>query len=286
MEKISLAIRHAEMEAKANFALTTGDKKTKKNLDALCATKAHVELYRKIKAVRGLNNKSGFTSIKVPTSWPSAHSETDNIQDLPNPKTATEWKTIDLPDEIVYYLLTQNRLHFGQADGTPLTTPQFTREIDWMASTDSAELILQGDYILDELTDLQGLLLKHCQSPKLDAISPYITEDEFISKFKSWKERTSTSPSGLHLGHYKALVARNNADLNTEEGMTLDNQRKELIRAHTAMLNYSLPHSYSFERWKNVVNVMIKKEPGNAKIHRLRVIHLYKADYNLLLQVK
>ena len=136
-----------------------------------------------------------------------------------------------------------------------------------MASTDSAELILQGDYTSDELTDLQGLLLKHCQSPKLDAISPYITEDKFISKFKPWKERTSTSPSGLHLGHYKALVARNDADPNTEEGMTLNNQRKELIRAHTAMLNYSLRHSYSFERWKNVVNVMIEKEPGNAKIH-------------------
>ena len=31
---------------------------------------------------------------------------------------------------------------------------------------------------------------------------------------------------------------------------------------------------------------MIEKEPGNHKIHRLRVIHLYEADYNLLLCVK
>ena len=31
---------------------------------------------------------------------------------------------------------------------------------------------------------------------------------------------------------------------------------------------------------------MIKKETGNHKIHRLRVIHIYKADYNLLLCVK
>ena len=31
---------------------------------------------------------------------------------------------------------------------------------------------------------------------------------------------------------------------------------------------------------------MILKQPGNHKIHRLRVIHLYEHDYNLLLAVK
>jgi hypothetical protein len=30
---------------------------------------------------------------------------------------------------------------------------------------------------------------------------------------------------------------------------------------------------------------LIKKEPGNTKIHQLRVIHLYKADYNLILRI-
>jgi hypothetical protein len=32
--------------------------------------------------------------------------------------------------------------------------------------------------------------------------------------------------------------------------------------------------------------MMIYKEPGNAKIHQLRVIHLYKADLSLLLGIK
>jgi hypothetical protein len=286
MEKNSLDLRHAEMEAKANDAHDAGKTAIKKNLDTLRAMEAKVEMYRKVKAIRGKFNKSGFTSIEVPTSWPEAHTAADNLQNLPDPKEATVWKTVDLPDEIVYYLLTRNRLHFGQADGTPFTTPQFTRDIDWAASTDSAELILHGDYSPSELTDLQELLLKHCQSPAIDALSPIITEADFTSKFKSWNERTSTSPSGLHLGHYKAMVSRNDADLNTDEGQELESQRTELIRAHTAMLNYSLHHSYSYERWKNVVNVMIAKEPGNSKIHRLRVIHIYEADYNFLLQAK
>jgi hypothetical protein len=41
----------------------------------------------------------------------------------------------------------------------------------------------------------------------------------------------------------------------------------------------------SLTRWQNVVNSMIEKEPGDPKIHWLWVIHLYKADYNLLLGI-
>ncbi len=156
MEANSLEVRHTEMEAKANLAHDTANLNQQKNLNAIRIHEARLAMYRKVKAVRSKHNKSGFTSIEVPSSWPAAHTDMNNIHDLPNPKDATEWKTIDLPDEIVYYLLTRNRLHFGQAKGTPLTDASFTREVNWMASTDSAELILNGDYTSNELTDLQS----------------------------------------------------------------------------------------------------------------------------------
>jgi hypothetical protein len=35
----------------------------------------------------------------------------------------------------------------------------------------------------------------------------FLTMKEFTGKFKVWRESTSTSPSGRHLGHYEALVA-------------------------------------------------------------------------------
>ena len=48
----------------------------------------------------------------------------------------------------------------------------------------------------------------------------------------------------------------------------------------------ALKNVCSFRRWKKVVNIMLEKEPGNPKIHRLQVIHLYEADYNLLLALQ
>jgi hypothetical protein len=52
------------------------------------------------------------------------------------------------------------------------------------------------------------------------------------------------------------------------------------------VINYCLTHGYSLQRWQRVVNVMIHKEAGNHKIHRLQVIHLFEADYILILSVK
>jgi hypothetical protein len=143
------------MEARANIASADGKHDKKKLLDKLCTSEARAAMYRKIQAVRGKFNSSGFTSIEVPSSWPPAHSHLPNAQALPDPKKATEWKTVDLPDEIVYYLLLRNRRHFGQAQGTPFTTPTFTTHIDWAASTKTSELILNGDFNTDELSDLQ-----------------------------------------------------------------------------------------------------------------------------------
>lgn len=286
MEKHSLQLRHDEMEVKASLAADSGDTTQQQRLDKLRNSEAHIAMYRKIKAVRGKYSNSGFTSIEVPTSWPPAHSDPALLDSLPDPKKATEWRTVDLPDEIVYYLLTRNRLHFGQAKGTPFTQPQFTHRLDWAASTETAELILEGDFDSSELSDIQSLLLKHCKRQHRESLPLAITEAEFISKFKLWKENTTTSPSGLHLGHYKALVLRNDADITTDEGKAIEKQRKELITAHVAMINYALKQSYSYDRWKHVVNVMIQKDPGTSKVHRLRVIHIYEADYNFLLQAK
>ena len=94
----------------------------------------------------------------------------------------------------------RNRRHFGQAHGTPFTIAPLADLINWQADTDTAELILKGEYTNDELDDVTQLLLQHCEATtKLDSISLQLTLDEFIGKIRVWRENTSTSPSGRHL---------------------------------------------------------------------------------------
>jgi hypothetical protein len=139
-----------------------------------------------------------------------------------------------------------------------------------------------GCYSLDEIT---ALVVKHFHLlTECDVLTPTITEKEMMDKYKFWPESTTTSPSGHHLGHYCALLP--GLRTTTTKGRELDSMRTDLVRLHHQMLDYTLRHGHSFQRWKKVVNVMLEKDPGNPKIHRLRVIHLYKADYNLFLGVK
>lgn len=62
--------------------------------------------------------------------------------------------------------------------------------------------------------------------------------------------------------------------------------RDLIIDCRLSIINYALRLGYSFERWKDVENIMIRKDVDNCRIHRLRVIHIYEADYNLILGIK
>ena len=217
LAKDHLTLRLNEMEERVEMhALAKNKDKAKivkemKNQETIAAT------FRKIRSITRPTHSRGFTSIDIPTSWPDPTDDITSTTSLPNPKLTTTWRTTEIPQDVLHYLRLRNRLHFGQAEGTPLTLPPFSTQLDWAASTSTADLILEGDYTNDELTDIQELMINHCarQGP-LDAIPAEITVKEFESRFRTWDKRTSTAPSGIHLGHYKALIRPNDANSTTD----------------------------------------------------------------------
>ena len=233
-----------------------------------------VRVFKRCAQARGNSNSSGFSTIKIPVD-PKTH-----------PKDCTEWKTLDCPEEIEQALLTRNRSHFGQSQGTPFTVPPLSHQINFEASTETAELILNGTYSNEELDEITKMLLEHMKKVSEPVVTSNITAAKFRSKILLWKERTSTSPSGIHLEHYKAYYATHAHEKDTAEYEEFEQKRQDIMDSHLSLLNYAIDHGHSFDRWKKIVTMMIEKEPGNHKIHRLRVIHLYEADYNLLLCVK
>ncbi len=133
------------------------------------------------------------------------------------------WRTVEVPNIIVYssyYCKIENILDKLNPSSTyPFYGTQFSSQIDWEASSCQTEVILNGEYDSSKLYDLSELLINHCRNViPLDKLNVTITEAEFISRFKTWNERTSTSPSGLHLGHYKALIGKHSLALDTLAG--------------------------------------------------------------------
>ena len=96
--------------------------------------------------------------------------------------------------------------------------------------------------------------------------------------FRKWTESTSTSPSGRHLGHYKALLS-----LGPEQEPPIKPLADAIIQLQLQLSNVALTYGHVYDRWKNIVLVMIERKPGLFLLEKLRTIDLFEADYNWLL---
>lgn len=77
----------------------------------------------------------------------------------------------------------------------------------------------------------------------------------------------SSSPSGLHYGHHKAAI--------------LD---EELSEIEALAISIPFRHGFSYERWQKSIHCMLRKEE-KPYIHRLRIIQLFEADFNIGLKI-
>ena len=231
-------------------------------------------------------NQQTLDRLEIPASLPAdtGHDLTNtNLQThLEDPKLTTAWRTVTNPADIEHYLLLRNRLHFGQVQGTPFTIEPLQSHLDWTASLPAADKILQGSHIPSpELSSLCKSVLLECKAvATLDAIPAALETTDFAGKIKKWREATTTSPSGQHLGRYKALFAQGTyapePDDNGQGAFEVFEAKQASISALILrLINFCIDsgHTMSF------------KDSGNYKIHRLCVIHIYEANFNLLLAV-
>ena len=296
IHKESAEKRDESLLERANMADDADDKKKANAIRQMKKTEKNTRAFQKLKFKRGLNHDGGGISrLQVPVSWPTSTEYDDqenyNLEDpkAVDQKDTSKWKEVNCPKEIEFLLRLRNQRHFGQAesDGTPFTKDAMKHKFNWSASTNEAELVLKGEYTDDEISDITRLFLDNMtRVTEVEESPKFLTMKEFTGKFKVWRESTSTSPSGRHLGHYKALVSTIDRSLTEEERKTYGKFQEEIAQCYISLINYAIKHRYSLKRWKTIVNMMIYKEHGNVKIHRLRVIHLYEADLSLLWGVK
>ena len=203
---------------------------------------------------------------------------------VPLPKEGIEIEYFAITDgpTIERLILNRNIRHFRQAETTPLATPDVIRKIGFGADTDIAEQLLEGTGDPTDITDdewsryLLTSMKRHSKEIKIE-----ITQEKMMNKYRRWKERTSTSPSGRHLGHFHALFRPTKAK-DDKDRERLEDIRAEIIELHATMLQTAYDNEHVYKRWEYILTCMLGKDSGIPRIHRLRVIHLYECDLNLL----
>ena len=223
---------------------------------------------------------SGISNVEIPSKDIDGNPTID-------PDKAVDWIRVTNPSDIEEKLLERNVRHFGQEEGTLFTRDDFKENFKYEGTTANVTKLINGQFDIDQLENLsegaRSLLTKLSNKPCTTFLDDEISYDEFKKDFQKWSEGTSTSPSGRHLGHYKVLLCSDNNEAKyTDENM---DPRDKIMRVYYNIVIAALNMGISIDRWQNCTTTMIKKQPGNPKINKLRVIHLYEADYNAILKI-
>jgi hypothetical protein len=245
-------------------ATAASEEAREKAIRHITRSQEKLQSFARIRQIFKPMNQSGLSRILIPAS------ATDG----------NEWEAVTHPDQIQEKLRQHNIQHFGMAHGTPFTCAPLTC-LNWEADSPEAEQLLRGELPCP----LVGLENKHLEKmihhirdmPQLPEIECQLTAAEVARGFRKWREATSTSPSGCHLGLRRVTTYRYN-DEETEK------IKGHILQVQTQIINLPLKHGFSPRRWQDVVSAMIEKIPNYPYIHKLRVIHLLEADYNLCLK--
>ena len=180
---------------------------------------------------------------------------------------------IEKDTEVHEKLLQRNKKHLGQAKKTPFAQKPWSAKLKWDGTGDLGRDILSGDILnqqkFSSTVQLYFESLKtNRMSSKIKTVRASLSLEEYKKFWRKKREDTVTSPFGLHVGHFKAAV-----------------QREEILNVHRIMLLIPFQTSLVPYRWKKTVQTMLEKDPGQPWIHRLRIIELFDSQLNAGFQI-
>ena len=152
---------------------------------------------------------------------------------------------------------------------TPLMDgSDISNDIGFDGSSPACAQIRAGTYTFPASTDthtktLLTLIGTVTRRLNFKLVRHSITVDDFIEYWKGSREKTSSSYSGLHFGHWKAA-----------------SWNKFTASIHAKSIELAFRAGLPLKRWKVGLSVMLEKIPGNTSVEKLRAILLMEADFN------
>ena len=269
IRKSAETYRSQDLQTQAQEADLAGDQTRAKMLRRLHQAETTHKAFLKLRRFLKPKNHGGVSKLELPVNQPDGTITTEITED---------------PKAIEEACLARNQQHFGQAQGSPFTIPPLSL-IESSACGPITDAILEGrfeDLPFDTKTlpEAQQIILEELQQccPTMPDTIPF---DDFKRKFMIWREDTSTSPSGMYLSLYKALISRKHHDGTISD--TLLQTGEDIFMDIFILANSACRFGFAYDRWKEVVNCMINKKTDSFLLNQLRVIHLFEADYNLVI---
>jgi len=191
---------------------------------------------------------------------------------LSTPGVKPTYTYINDPYEIEKRLIAWQYHHYGQAKETPLASQYWHEQLDPLQKSDNemdeimtGELFRQSN-LPSESKDFLSHMTSNIQ-PVMHPDALNITDIVFKKFYNKAKESTSSSPSGLHLGHWKAGAAD-----------------KDICMVLSGIIRIAVQNTYTLERWRKVVSILMEKVQGQPNINKFRTIHLLESDMNFVLR--
>ena len=167
-------------------------------------------------------------------------------------------------EAVEFAIMQENSNRFRLAYSSPLLEGNLHFELGPSGEGPLSADILGSQEQLRNRPEVEEIFKLFRQSSHL-SISSQISTEHWIDHWKCAKERTASSFSGLHFGHYKAHTVQ-----------------KEIAEIKCKLVNLALLSGQPLMRWTKGVSVMLEKVPGNINVQKLRAILLLEADFNAM----
>ena len=186
-----------------------------------------------------------------------------------------EWDMLNSKTEMEEVIIDQNTSHLSKCEDTPFGGGElFQRIHNKTTRSESIKSLLQGTSgwkhhmreVEEFIENLRQQYDEHMLKTRAQEIGEPVTYEEFRDYFAPKRESTESSNSGRHMGHYKAC---------------LDDDK--ITDIHIMMINIQVVCGFAGKRWKVSIAVMVAKDEGVTKIHRMQIIQLLEADLNFTL---
>jgi hypothetical protein len=188
---------------------------------------------------------------------------------IPDTSNATGFKNIYDKEEIEKEMLSAHKIKFTERYDTASLMEPLTSILGPIGLTPTCNDILKGDHKFPPCIHPDIIeFFSHMSMPKVIRDEAPVKSDMPSSYYKYyWKpsrERTSSSFSGIHNGHYITAT-----------------QSEYLTNVTTLLCDLPWKIGYSPIRWQQSLNVELEKIPGIRLLSKLRTIHLLEADFNM-----